>query len=160
MKRHTSFKFPNQKYLPGSRKRHLKNVLPRELTAEKTTEFGSNSWEESKTYLFAIDLFNAGYWWEAHEILESLWKETERKSNVARFLQGLIQLSAALLKKSQSSEKGARGLKTKGITHLPVEKGTYLGVDLTLLVTEVEAFFAGTRSHPPVIRLKGVTFSQ
>ena len=30
-------------------------------------------WAENSRYLLGIDLFNAGYYWEAHEAWESLW---------------------------------------------------------------------------------------
>lgn len=53
---------------------------------------------KSPTYLFAIDLFNHGYYWEAHEAWEELWVAAGRQGEVADFLKGLIKLAAAGVK--------------------------------------------------------------
>ena len=43
----------------------------------------------------AIDLFNAGYYWEAHEELDKLLKVSDPENLVGRFLKGLFKLAAA-----------------------------------------------------------------
>src|SRR6185295_8264016 len=55
-------------------------------------------WRDSRTYLFACDLFNQGYYWEAHEVWESLWVACGRRGATADFLKGLIKLAAAGVK--------------------------------------------------------------
>jgi uncharacterized protein len=52
-------------------------------------------WRECPAYLYGVDLFNAGFWWEAHVQWESLWIAAGRKGPVATFLKGLIALAAA-----------------------------------------------------------------
>nr|WP_244447982.1 DUF309 domain-containing protein [Neorhizobium vignae] len=44
------------------------------------------------------DLFNHGYYWEAHEAWEGLWQAAKRGSQLRAFLKGLILLSAAGVK--------------------------------------------------------------
>ncbi len=36
-------------------------------------DLNHENWRKSEDYLFGIDLFNEGYWWECHEVLEGLW---------------------------------------------------------------------------------------
>src|SRR6516165_8641523 len=50
-------------------------------------------WHTDKTYLYGIDLFNAGCFWESHAAWEALWLGCGRHGRVAYFLKGLIQLA-------------------------------------------------------------------
>ena len=36
-------------------------------------DLNHEDWRECEEFLYGIDLFNAGYWWECHEVLEGLW---------------------------------------------------------------------------------------
>jgi len=57
-----------------------------------------SGWRVSSDYLFGIDLFNHGFYWEAHEIWEQLWIACGRSGQEADFLKGLIKLAAAGVK--------------------------------------------------------------
>ena len=59
-------------------------------------------------YLFAIDLFNHGYYWEAHEHWELLWQAAGREGLLADFLKGLIKLAAAGVKAREDNIAGVR----------------------------------------------------
>src|SRR5262245_31357021 len=63
-------------------------------------------WDQSATYLHAIDLFNHGYYWEAHEAWESLWHACGRGGPVADLLKGLIKLAAAGVKVREGRPAG------------------------------------------------------
>jgi hypothetical protein len=63
-------------------------------------------WRNSRVYLFGIDLFNAGYYWEAHEAWESLWHACGRQGTTAELLQGLIKLAAAGVKAREDRPPG------------------------------------------------------
>lgn len=54
--------------------------------------------ERSLTFLAAIDFFNAGFYWEAHEQWEGLWIAVGRTGELSNFLKGLIKLAAAGVK--------------------------------------------------------------
>ena len=56
-------------------------------------------WALVEEYLYGIDLFNAAFFWEAHESWEAVWHAVERDSAMGHFLQGMIQASAALLQR-------------------------------------------------------------
>lgn len=63
-------------------------------------------WRESRAYLHGIDLFNHGYYWEAHEVWEGLWVAAGRTGSTADFLKGLIKLAAAGVKVRQGQARG------------------------------------------------------
>lgn len=59
-------------------------------------------------FRYGVDLFNGGYWWEAHEIWEDLWRRSPRGTARNHLLKGLIMLAAALLKGSSGMPRGRR----------------------------------------------------
>ena len=66
------------------------------------------AYRTNETYLLALDLFNHGYYWEAHEAWEALWHAAERRGPVADFLKGLIKLAAAGVKAREGRPAGVR----------------------------------------------------
>src|SRR5262245_7323871 len=74
-------------------------------------------WRQSRDFLIAIDLFNHGYYWEAHEAWEGLWLAAGRTGIVADFLKGLIQLTAAGVKVRQGMPSGVRSLAEGASNH-------------------------------------------
>jgi hypothetical protein len=102
--------FPAYTYVPGR--------FPHPFTDPKGHSYGMkppiceppdpNQWWASRSYLAGIDLFNHGYYWEAHEAWESLWHACGRKGITADFLKGLIKLAAAGVKVRQGQPDGVR----------------------------------------------------
>ena len=62
----------------------------------------------SPTFLRGVELFNAGYYWEAHEVWEGLWHAFGRQGATADVLKGLIKLAAAGVKVREGQEHGVR----------------------------------------------------
>lgn len=62
----------------------------------------------SADHLFAVDLHNHGYFWEAHEVWEGLWHHLGRSGPAAALLQALIQCAAAHIKRAEGREDGVR----------------------------------------------------
>lgn len=62
-----------------------------------------------RLYRFGIDLFNHGYYWEAHEAWEQLWQAEGRTGAVADFFKGLIKLAAAGVKAREGVPAGVIG---------------------------------------------------
>ncbi|MXY28690.1 DUF309 domain-containing protein, partial [Candidatus Poribacteria bacterium] len=98
-------------------------------------------------YLYWIDLFNFAYWWEAHEAWEGLWHQAEDTYRL--FLQGLIQVSASLIKYHMRMLRPLRTLSTAGrdkLRQVVVECddafGNYMGLDLPAFLEIADAFFA------------------
>src|SRR5262245_66687371 len=89
---------------------HLPGHTPHPLNDPRGHSYGQTGeqtaldparWRESRAYLRGLDLFNGGYYWEAHEVWEGLWKAAGRRGETAAFLKGLIQLAVAGLKRRQ-----------------------------------------------------------
>jgi predicted metal-dependent hydrolase len=57
-------------------------------------------------WLYALDLFNEGFYWEAHEAWESFWNALGRTTPEAQFVQGLIHLAAAGVKIREGKPQG------------------------------------------------------
>ena len=57
-------------------------------------------------WLDAVDLFNGGGYWEAHEAWEGFWNALGRTTPEARFVQGLIHLAAAAVKVREGKPNG------------------------------------------------------
>ena len=57
---------------------------------------------------YALDLFNTGFYWEAHEAWEGFWQSLGRTTPEARFAQGLIHLTAACVKIREGKAAGVR----------------------------------------------------
>ena len=72
--------------------------------------------KESGKFGRGVKLFNAGKFFEAHEVWEELWlAETEPEKT---FLQGLIQLAAAFHHAGRGNSRGAQSLLAAGIVKL------------------------------------------
>jgi predicted metal-dependent hydrolase len=94
-------------------------------------------WENCRLYLRGIDLFNHGYYWEAHEIWECLWHACGRKGLTGRFLQALIRLAAAGVKAREGMPRGvtrhgtaARKLIQEVVDELGASRDRYMGLRL------------------------------
>ncbi|HKE01538.1 MAG TPA: DUF309 domain-containing protein [Planctomycetota bacterium] len=116
--------------------------------------FAPERWRENEEYLYGCDLYNAAYWWEAHEAWEGLWHLTRKSDREGLFLQGLIQVSAASLKRHLAEPEGTRKLARLGLEKLraaapsagdakpsAAEAGTYMGLAVSAYADAVERFF-------------------
>jgi len=76
---------------------------------------------------YAIDLFNHGFYWEAHEAWEGVWHALGRSTPAARFVQGLIHLAAAAVKVREGKSEGVRRHAARARTLLAVGLGPEAG---------------------------------
>jgi uncharacterized protein len=67
-----------------------------------------SGWRGYPDYLFGIDLFNHGFYWEAHETWEQVWIACGRSGREADFLKGLIKLAAAGVKLREGRPGGVQ----------------------------------------------------
>jgi hypothetical protein len=63
-------------------------------------------WSGNRSYLRGLDLFNHGFYWEAHEAWESLWHAAGRAGTSAAFIKGLIKLAASGVKHLEGKSEG------------------------------------------------------
>ncbi len=94
--------------------------------------------------------FDAGEFFEAHEVWESLWhalagapaEGRERTGGDRRFVQGLIQLAVSFEHWRRGNPRGARGQWEKAHEKLVACASPRDGVDVAGLLAEADAFYA------------------
>jgi uncharacterized protein len=102
---------PPYSYVPGG-------PWPHPISSPQGHSFGQvtskvarscdNEEASSPQFLRGIALFNAGYYWEAHEVWEGLWHAYGRKGVRADVIKALIKLAAAGVKVREGHEHGVR----------------------------------------------------
>jgi uncharacterized protein len=102
---------PAYTYVPGGPWPHPKRLAEQHSktrSAPENNQAGAqDSWWQD-TFRRAAALFNAGYYWEAHEVWEELWHVEGRRGPAADVLKGLIKLAAAGVKVREGRENGVR----------------------------------------------------
>lgn len=83
-----------------------------------------------------IRLFNEGYFFEAHDVLEEVW--IVRTGSEKIFYQGLIQIAAGLYKVVMKNQGGARSLLAKGLEKLRAVSDLDTPLDTERLIRETE----------------------
>lgn len=118
------------------------------------------AWRDSVEYLYGVDLFNHGYYWEAHEAWESLWHAAGRTGVVANFLKGLIKLAAAGVKSREGNAQGVRRHTERGIELLitvvqgsSLQRPDYCGIQLDGLVLSAQSQLNETAEFEIAIHL-------
>lgn len=96
------------------------------------------NWADNRTYLLAIDYFNCGFYWEAHEEWERLWRVSGPDTTVGHFLKGLVKMAAAGVKVRESSIHGVRRHAASAgevFADVAADIGTdrYCGLEFTML---------------------------
>lgn len=117
--------------------------------------FAPADWPTCEPYLYGVDLFNYGYYWEAHEAWETVWLAAGgRDTRCGVFVQGLIQLAAAQLKRVSGSVGAAASLTTAARQKLAQEEGIYLGVEVSALLAEAQRCLDEEGDDFPKIQLR------
>jgi uncharacterized protein len=153
--RYTQVPFPAYRHFPGKTTHPDRDPVGHAMEKPDPVPHSliEVPWQNSQSYLYGIDLFNAGYWWECHEILEGLWLATGRKTRAGHTMQAIIQCAAAHLKIALDQPIGARRLITHCDRHVK-EAGPYcLGVNLETLQLATEAFVMGDQGTAATIKL-------
>jgi uncharacterized protein len=90
-----------------------------------------------------VEEFNRAYFFEAHETLEDLWRETSGPLRL--FYQGLIQLAVALYHLSNGNRRGALNLLGKGLDKLVTYQPACQNIDVDALCREARAWLDRVR---------------
>ncbi len=86
-----------------------------------------------------VVLFNNRKFFEAHEVLELLWLETEGKEK--DFYKGLIQCAAAFVHHQRGNPRGAHKLYQRANNYLKSYLPHYGGINSEKLMVQVRNFF-------------------
>lgn len=164
--RYSPAPFPRYRFVPGQFPHPTAHpqghsYRPPEAPDEGVELPKPEDWADCAVYLTATDLYNHGYWWEAHETWESLWQKSEKSGVQGRFLQGLIQVAACHLKWHVGHLDGVARLRLSSNAHLAVActgdvGGGYMGVvvrefreRVSRYYGEISARFPGGGPHDP-----------
>ena len=120
----------------------------------KPTVFIPEQWRASEDYRYAVDLYNYGYWWESHEVFESLWYAVGKKSEPGNCFQALIDLAAANLKLTTGASASAQRLWESGLRRLEKLPSAYLGLDIRDLEHQVRSRLTDFSLPPVLLRLQ------
>jgi hypothetical protein len=102
---------PEYTYVPGTDTPHPFRDLRGHSYGRKnrtTKPLDADAWADSRSFLLSVDYFNCGYYWEAHDEWDRLWRASGPDTTVGRFLKGLVKLAAAGVKVRENSIHGVR----------------------------------------------------
>ncbi len=121
-------------------------------------ESDERAMKESGQFQRGTALFNAGKFFEAHEVWEELWLAAPEPEKT--FLQGLIQVAAAFHHHGRGNSRGTQSLLTAGLAKLARFPDRHGGLDLADLRAGAKqwaaSFGAGKDAEalkPPRIRM-------
>jgi len=130
--------FPPYRFVPGLHPHPVRDPggHARERGPERLApRVPATRWREDRAYLFGIDLYHAGYLWEAHEAWEGAWRASPDPVQ-REFLQGLIQVAAGLLQAHVGRTRGARKLARSAherLARVAARHPRYMGLDVAAL---------------------------
>ena len=117
------------------------------------------AWRNNTAWLRGVDLYNARYFWEAHEIWEALWHAEGRRGDLAQMLKAFIQVAAAHLKCEEKRGRVAELLWKRALASLEEiatrHRPRFMGCDLESFVTSARSYFLEDSSAFPVLVLEG-----
>lgn len=85
-----------------------------------------------------LDLFNHGDFFEAHEILEDLWRMEPGHDPSRRHCQGLVQLAVAFHHESTGNHLGAASVLERALRNLGGAESSFPQLDLERLRADLE----------------------
>lgn len=105
----SSIKLPSHAYIPGKNSRHPDDAFE-SIRQTAIPDQDADQLAQSDAFKAGLCFLNAGYYWEAHEVLEPVWMALPDDSVERRFVQGLIQLANGRLKLLMERPKAASRL--------------------------------------------------
>jgi len=104
----SAFQPPAYAYVPGCHPHPVSDPAghSRRVTQAPLAPLAEEGLDDQPVFPEGIELFNRGYYWEAHESWERLWHAAGRAGALADFLKGLIKLAAAGVKAREGNEAG------------------------------------------------------
>jgi len=119
-----------------SKSAHAANTAPKKAIVKSVSEhLSANSAasrdREAELFAHGVTLFNARYFFEAHEAWEEIWLYSAPPEKT--FLQGLIQVTAAFHHHSRENLRGTKSLLRAGLLKLEDFPPHHRGLDVEKL---------------------------
>lgn len=100
-------------------------------------------------YLKFIELFNQEKFFEAHEVLEDLWRQTSDESK--DFYHGLIQIAAAMVHVQRKNRTGAKRLLSTAAKYLSTYLPSYNHINLSKVLESCEQPLMEGKPFPRIV---------
>ena len=154
MKRYSTTRFP-EKFTTHKIETHpeIKTAIKAIVKTMGVEERVTTSWRDNTHYLYGVDLFNAAYYWETHEVFEGLWRLEPKGSPLYNGLKGLIQLAVSTLKHDRKEPKGRDMLLKGGQGYLRSSNIAEFGVNIEGLLEEILHYQTTEGAPRPFIKL-------
>ena len=131
-----SIPLPSSAYVPGKTPRPDEGVFDHIRDTAKAG-MSADALARSDAFRHGLAYLEAGFFWEAHEVLEPVWMALPEGAD-RRFVQGVIQLANALLKERMERPKAA--LRLAGMSRdLIGDAGPSMGCDRDTFVEKIDA---------------------
>jgi predicted metal-dependent hydrolase len=85
-----------------------------------------------------LDLFNRAHFFDAHEVLEDVWRALPRDRPLRRHMQGMVQLAVAFHHESKGNHVGARSVLERAMRNINGADSSFPSLDLDRLRAELE----------------------
>ena len=102
--------------------------------------------DEARLFREGIELFNAGEWFEAHEVWEDAWRMATGQRKL--FYQGLIQCAVTLEHVRRGNPRGVRSVWASCQTKFDGITGRYMAVDVPVLPHDMRHFIQTVLDMP------------
>ena len=88
------FALPDHAYVPGRTQRHAEGFLDHVKRAAPAPTRDRDA-EGNRAWIYSLELLENGFYWEAHEVLEEVWRNAAPNSRERYLVQGLIHIANA-----------------------------------------------------------------
>jgi hypothetical protein len=150
--------FPAYAHIPGTTPHPIRDPAGHsyKVRLSEVVTADPADWRSCDLYREGVDLFNAGYYWEAHEAWEAVWVAAGRRGAGADFLKALIKLAAGGVKIREGTPAGARRHLRRALelfetvtqrSHTPDQ--LWFGLSPKSLSQSCERLLAGPLPDPP-----------
>ena len=110
---------------------------------------------DAQAFRYGVDLFNHGFFWEAHEVWEAVWLAAPPNSGRRQGVRALIQMANALLKRHMQKPRACRRLADE-VARLALDADLLdEGLDIAALAARFAEAAHGDGAFPPIVLLKG-----
>ena len=136
---------PSHRYLPGRTARHPEDAFDA-IKARAIRPTATTTAAQNEAWRYGLRLFDARFWWEAHEVLEAVWLNAPPNSAERAQVQAVIQLANAALKAELGKPNAAARLLALArdlIAEAALGCEAVMGLSLTRLQEVAAAIEAG-----------------
>jgi len=122
------------------------------------TSLSTGNWTVSPQYQRGLDLLNRRIYFDAHELLEDVWREI--KGHDRHFVQGLIQVAVAFHHHSRGNLAGALSLLKRAAANLAPYPSPFGNVQTDSLRAAISAWREALENcgpEPPPLEIRQVS---